>query len=269
MSQQELKTDPIQGKIVHEYDGIEEADNQLPLWWLATFAGTVIFALVYWQVYETWGVAPSTSEIYAAEMAERLTSGGEVTDDVLVTLSADSSTTESGHQAFVTNCVVCHGDRGQGNIGPNLTDDHWIHGGAPTDIYATVRDGVGTRGMPQWGPVLGDRTLQAVVAYVLTIRDTNVEGPRGPEGELYVPGGAQPATDVAAPADGTAPADGAAPAEGAAPADGTAPAEGAAADGTAPAEGAAAAPTEAAPTEAAAPAEGAAAPTPPPSSAAP
>jgi cytochrome c oxidase cbb3-type subunit 3 len=84
------------------------------------------------------------------------------------------------------NCVACHGDRAQGNIGPNLTDDRWLHGGTPTSIFATVRDGVGTRGMPQWGPVLGDRGLQSVVAYVLTLRDTNVSG-RPPEGEVYVP----------------------------------------------------------------------------------
>jgi cytochrome c oxidase cbb3-type subunit 3 len=183
--------DDIQGDILHVYDGIEEADNELPRWWLATFFGAIAFGLVYWQVYQTWALAPSIEEQYATEMAARLIGGGEMTDEVLVTLSADPTTVASGHATFVTNCVVCHGDRAQGNIGPNLTDDHWIHGGSALSVYTTVREGVGTRGMPQWGPVLGDRSLQAVVAYVLTLRDTNVSG-RAPEGELYVPEPAAP-----------------------------------------------------------------------------
>ena len=198
------KHDPIQGEIVHEYDGIEEADNQLPRWWLATFFGTVVFALGYYQVYENWQLAPDTREIYAAEMSERATAGGEMTDDVLVTLSQDATTVASGHDVFVANCVVCHGDQAQGNIGPNLTDDRWIHGGAPTDVFATVRDGVSARGMPQWGPVLGDRSLQAVVAFLLTVRDTNVQG-RPAEGEVYVPGAAAPATPPGTGSEGVAP----------------------------------------------------------------
>jgi cytochrome c oxidase cbb3-type subunit 3 len=180
------RTDPIQGEIVHEYDGIEEADNHLPRWWLATFFGAIVFAVVYWEAYQVWHVLPSTPELYAAEMSERLTGGGEMTDEVLVTLSEDPGTIAAGQRTFEANCVACHGDRAQGNIGPNLTDGRWIHGGAPTSIYATVRDGVGTRGMPTWGPVLGDRGVQSVVAYVLTLRDTNVPG-RSPEGDVWAP----------------------------------------------------------------------------------
>lgn len=174
------KHDPIQGEIVHVYDGIEEADNALPRWWLATFFFTIVFGLVYFRI------GPSTRQEYVTEMAAHMSEGGVVTDDALVMLSGDPSTVEQGHQTFVQNCVVCHGDRAQGNIGPNLTDDSWLHGGAPANIYTTVRDGVSTVGMPQWGPVLGDHSVQAVVAYVLTLRDTNVPG-RPPQGVVYVP----------------------------------------------------------------------------------
>jgi cytochrome c oxidase cbb3-type subunit 3 len=180
------KTDPIQGLIVHEYDGIEEADNHLPIWWLCIFFGAVAFGVLYWSYYEAWHFGPGTRELYAAEMAERLTAGGEVTDEMLTALSDESSIVATGRATFEANCVACHGDRGQGNIGPNLTDGVWIHGGAPTAIYATARDGVSSRGMPQWGPVLGERALQGVVAYVLSIRDTNLPG-RAPEGEPYDP----------------------------------------------------------------------------------
>ena len=200
MSEQPLKRDPIQGDIVHEYDGIEEADNALPVWWLATFFITVVFGLAYWRV------SPSTRQEYVAEMAAHLSEGGEVTEEGLVMLSEDPATVELGQQTFHTNCVVCHGEHAEGNIGPNLTDDHWIHGGAATNIYSTVTSGVATAGMPQWGPVLGDRTVRALVAYVLTLRDTNVPG-RPPQGELYVPSAAPTpaATDAPTPAAAEAP----------------------------------------------------------------
>ncbi len=183
------KTDPIQGVILHEYDGIEEADNHLPLWWLFIFFGAVAFGVFYWSYYQAWHLGPDTRELYAAEMAERLTAGGEVTDEVLTSLAGESSIVVAGRTTFEANCVVCHGDQGQGNIGPNLTDSSWIHGGTPTEIYATARDGVSARGMPQWGPVLGDRSLQGVIAYVLSIRDTNLTG-RPAEGEVYDPSAA-------------------------------------------------------------------------------
>lgn len=180
------KHDPIQGDIVHEYDGIEEADNALPLWWLATFFFTVAFGFVYMRI------APSSREEYAEEVASRVGDSAEMTDALLATLAQDPTTVGAGRATFVANCVVCHGDRAQGDIGPNLTDDHWLHGGAPTSIYATVRDGVGARGMPQWGPVLGNRGVQSVAAYVITLRDTNESGGRPPEGDVYDPSSAPP-----------------------------------------------------------------------------
>ena len=180
------KTDPIQGIIVHEYDGIEEADNHLPIWWLFIFFGAVAFGVFYWSYFEAWHFGPGTRELYAAEMAERLSAGGEVTDELLTTLSAESTIVAAGRATFEANCVACHGAQGEGIIGPNMTDEVWIHGGAPTAIYATARDGVAARGMPGWGPVLGDRGLQGVVAYLLSIRDTHVPG-RAPEGEPYDP----------------------------------------------------------------------------------
>lgn len=206
--------DPIQGKIVHEYDGILEADNQLPRWWLATFFGAIVFAGVYWFTYEAWHFASSPREEYAAAMEAAAASGGEVSDELLTMIASTDDRVAEGRTTFATNCAACHGQSGEGQIGPNLTDSAWIHGGAPTDIYTTVTDGVGSAGMPAWGPVLGDRGVQSVVGFLLSIRDTNVPG-REPQGEPWVPGGApaaapeapgaappaEPAPEAAAPAE--------------------------------------------------------------------
>nr|MDQ3036656.1 c-type cytochrome [Myxococcota bacterium] len=169
--------DPLQGKIVHEYDGILEADNELPRWWLGIFVVSVAFAGAYWFYYETWSIGAYPAAEYREAMAAAAASGdAEVTDELLQLLVADATVVERGRAAYETNCVVCHGARAEGNIGPNLTDGVWLHGGAPTDVHRTVREGVGARGMPAWGPVLGEQTVQALAAYVLTLRDTDVPG---------------------------------------------------------------------------------------------
>ncbi len=194
------RIDPIQGKIVHEYDGILEADNHLPNWWLATFFGGIVFAAIYWFVYESWKFAPTAHGEYAIAMEAAAASGGEVTEELLGLVAASSERVSSGERTFATNCAACHGARGEGVIGPNLTDPNWIHGGSPTDIYATVRNGVTTAGMPAWGPVLGEREVQSVTAFLMSIRDTNVPG-REAQGEVWTP--ARPSTDTPTEAEPT------------------------------------------------------------------
>lgn len=182
--------DPLDGPIVHEYDGILEADNQLPRWWLGIFFGAIAFSVGYWYVYEGWAFAPYQRQIWEEEMALAAESGAIAVDDgLLERLAQNEEAVARGREAFQANCAACHGAQGEGVIGPNLTDPNWVHGGAPTDIHRTVRDGFQARGMPPWGAALGERQVQAVVAYVLTLRDTNVAG-RAPEGEVWVPGAA-------------------------------------------------------------------------------
>lgn len=178
------RTDAIAGEIVHEYDGIEEADNALPNWWLAIFIGTIVFAGGYWLAAEQLGLlAPPTVELARIE-AEQRKRAGTVNDDDILIAAKSAATLADGRRAFVTNCVVCHGEHGEGKIGPNLTDARWLHGGAPASIFATIRDGVPAKGMPTWGPVLGAATVKSLAAYVTTVRNTNVPG-KAPEGEPW------------------------------------------------------------------------------------
>ncbi len=178
-------------QVVHEYDDIQEYDNQLPNWWLATFFGTVVFAAVYWFGYHSFQSAdlPNAEfeKVVAAQRAidaERIKAAGTVDDESLTLLSKDSATVAKGAEVFKANCATCHRADGGGNIGPNLTDNAWLHGGKPKQIYTTVNGGVEKTAMIPWGPQLGPEKIQSVSAYVISLRNTNVAGGKAPQGNV-------------------------------------------------------------------------------------
>jgi cytochrome c oxidase cbb3-type subunit 3 len=174
----------------HVYDDIVEHDNKLPLWWQLTLYGAVVFALCYW-FGRRLGAIESPAQAYQSDMAvehaaeaERARARGTIDDAMLSAIAKDPATLAQGKDVFVSTCSPCHKPDGGGNIGPNLTDAYWIHGNRPTDIYKTVTDGIPAKGMPTWTPVLGEQRVEAVVAYVLSIENTNVPGGKAPQGEL-------------------------------------------------------------------------------------
>ena len=190
------KHDPIQGEIVHEYDGIQEADNALPRWWLWTLYVAMIFSVGYWFYYEEFKAGPGLTQAYYAEQAREAEKRGVDPTDGELLAAVQGPALELGKQAFAANCAACHEAQGQGKIGPNLTDSAWLHGGAPVAIFRTVRDGVPAKGMPAWGPVLGRAGVTQVTAFILSLRDKNIPG-KAPEGQV------QPSDDApTAPADG-------------------------------------------------------------------
>lgn len=183
----------------HEYDGIQEYDNSLPLWWLATFIGTVIFAFVYWIHYE-FGGGPDLQAELKVEM-EELHERGEghghnhdhtgsalaASEDELLKMMADPETVAKGKQNFQGKCASCHGEELQGIIGPNLVDEYWLHGnGKLAQIQATVTQGVPEKGMPAWGAMLKDDEIESIVAYIGSRRGTKTANPKAPQGEKVV-----------------------------------------------------------------------------------
>lgn len=166
--------DPIRP---HSYDGIQEYDKRLPNWWLFTLYITIAFSLVYWFYYEISGVGRDSHAVFRSEMEEvqaaRLANAVDVDDPTLWEMSRNSRVVSSGQAIFNQNCVQCHlaSLRGKGEtptaVGPNLVDDEWIHGSRPNELRQTVTEGVLDKGMPRWGPVLGDKKIVEVVAYVL------------------------------------------------------------------------------------------------------
>ncbi len=107
-----------------------------------------------------------------------------VSEATLETVLADQNMVSAGKTLFAGRCAPCHSDKGQGNIGPNLTDMQWIHGqGRLMDIYQTVSDGVSSKGMPAWQRQLSPTELRQVVAFVGSIRGQNLAG-KAPEGQV-------------------------------------------------------------------------------------
>ena len=98
-------------------------------------------------------------------------------------LIADPNSVKAGKEIFLSKCSSCHGEHGQGIIGPNLTDHFWLHGkGTAVDIFKTVDKGVPDKGMPPWGPILAASEVKNVVAFVKTLQGTNPANPKAPQG---------------------------------------------------------------------------------------
>jgi len=197
----------------HNYDGIRELDNNLPPWWLAGFYISIIFAVVYLLRYHVFQSAPLQKEEYKMEMAqakeekeEYLKTAANLVDASNVTMVEEESRLQKGKQIFLDKCAVCHQKDGGGQVGPNLTDDYWIHGSKISDVFETVKYGVPEKGMVPWADQLSPADMQNVASYVLTLWGTEPSDPKEPQGELVD----QDAQDEAeekeegAPADSTA-----------------------------------------------------------------
>lgn len=214
----------IQDRLLdHEYDGIRELDNDLPRWWLWLFYASIIFAVLYMLYFHVlefgyssaqeyirendpnfvpergggpkyFGIIPRYRSPLAANEDEEMSQTG-ATEQPLLFFSRDTDTTTYvaltdgadiavGNVIFLKSCASCHGPLGEGGIGPNLTDDYWIHGADFSTVVRSVRYGYPTKGMIAWlGTLQPEQILQAA-SYVTTLRGTNPPNPKAPEGEL-------------------------------------------------------------------------------------
>lgn len=172
-----------------EFDGIEEEDNPMPDWWLWTFLLSIIFAALYFMHYHI-----ATDESLAKEYAEEkirietlMAKNGPKLSDLDAQFAAsvgDPSRQETGKAIYTERCAVCHGSRGEGLIGPNLTDRNWIHGNQVSLIAEVIANGVLTKGMPAWGQILSQDELISIVGYVKSL-EGKMEAGKAPEGEVF------------------------------------------------------------------------------------
>ena len=176
----------------HSYDGIQEFDNPMPRWWVYLFWATIIFSILYFFNVPGFGVgkgriADYDRDIAAAASADAKRKAAQpagASGEQLTAMTKDASVVALGKQVFGQNCAACHRADAGGQIGPNLADDYWLHGGTLEQIHKTVVDGVLEKGMPPWGKVLKPNQVDAVVAYVYTLRGTNPPNPKAPQGDL-------------------------------------------------------------------------------------
>lgn len=175
----------------HVYDGIRELDNSLPPWWVYMFYATIVFSIVY-IIYFTYGGGPNQKTEYENSIAmaqqqktEMLKKNAANIDENSVVAVTDASLISKGKSAFVTKCAACHGQNGEGGVGPNLTDEFWIHGGGIKNVFKTIKYGVQEKGMISWQNQMNPAEMQQVSSFILTLKGTNPANAKAPQGTLY------------------------------------------------------------------------------------
>jgi len=173
----------------HKYDDIEELDNPTPPWFMYLFYSSILFAVVYGFYYHVYldgniqeteyktevAVAEKAREAYMKKFANSVNENN-------VTVVKEAKDLTEGSQIYTTNCIACHGDKGQGGVGPNLTDKFWIHGGDVKALFKTILQGVPEKGMIAWNKTLNPLQIQKVASYILTLQGTNPAGAKEPQG---------------------------------------------------------------------------------------
>ena len=175
----------------HNYDGIQELDNALPPWWKYGFIITIGFAFVYLLNFHVLGNGKNPTEEYAVEMenakiAKELydANNKDKIDETMVPM-ADAAGMKIGKDDYIANCIACHGSKGEGGAGPNLTDDYWIHKGSLNDIYHTLKVGYADKGMQSWAIKFSPKEMSEIASYVKMLKGTHPEGAKAPQGDLY------------------------------------------------------------------------------------
>jgi cytochrome c oxidase cbb3-type subunit 3 len=168
----------------HDYDGIREYDNPLPGWWLTALYATIVFGFGYWMFFQVFGGTSLAAQLQKDEAAAaaRAAATAPVTDELLLALAKDGGTQATARALFVQQCAQSHLADGSGKIGPNLTDEYWLHGDKPSQIYQTIATGVLVKGMPAWGPLLGQEKVKQLASYIVTLKHGHRPG-KPPEGQ--------------------------------------------------------------------------------------
>ena len=175
----------------HDYDGIKELDNALPPWWKYGFYVTIVVAVIYAFNFHVLGIGKSPEQEYAAQMEEgkRIEEAYKAKTKNLVdennVVSSDATGIAEGQKIFKQSCVACHGQNGEGGIGPNLTDEFWLHGGSMNNIYKTIKLGYPEKGMQSWEAMLSPIQIKDLTSFVKSIKGTKPANAKAPQGEEY------------------------------------------------------------------------------------
>jgi cytochrome c oxidase cbb3-type subunit III len=176
----------------HDYDGIKELDNALPPWWKYGFYITIVVAFIYLLNFHVLGIGLNPTEEYNVEMEsariakERYEANNKDRIDENNVPMADADGIKAGQRLFEVNCVACHLKDGGGSVGPNLTDDYWLHKGSLNDIYNTIKVGYPDKGMQSWSSQFTPKEISFLAGYIKTLKGTKPAAPKAQQGEFYV-----------------------------------------------------------------------------------
>lgn len=188
------KTELIEGlddnALDHNYDGIIELDNSLPPWWVYMFYGTIIFAIAYCVYFFAYDGFSQEKELARemdaakAQIAKFQEENGPGIDENTATLLVDATALDAGKAIYEKNCVACHAANGGGGVGPNFTDNYWIHGNTINNLFKVIKYGVPEKGMIPWESQLNPEQMQQVASFILKeFAGKNVEGGKEPQGD--------------------------------------------------------------------------------------
>jgi len=180
--------------LTHNYDGIKELDNNLPPWWKYGFYITIVAACVYmihYHVSKTGDLQETEykKEISRAEeeVAEFLKRSANNVDETNVKMLAAAPDLAAGKYLFTSICATCHGKMGEGNaIGPNLTDDYWLHGGSIQGVFKSIKYGWTDKGMQAWKDSYSPMQIAQLASYIRSLRGSNPANAKEKQGELYI-----------------------------------------------------------------------------------
>ena len=191
-----MSNDPNEPLLLdHEYDGIQELDNNLPRWWVWLFYITIIYAAAYLIYFHVTHSGSLSAAEYQNEMkiGEQIKNGAMGKFEAAIRSlqpSSDAAILESGKLTYNKFCAPCHRVDGGGLVGPNLTDDYWIHGSNYVDTVKIIWDGVPAKGMVTWKTVLKPDEIQSVASYIYTLRGAKLLTPgKLPENQAPVKSG--------------------------------------------------------------------------------
>lgn len=175
-------TSEYQDQVIHEYDGIQEYDNDMPPWWKVGFYMTIIFAIAYMLIYHVFDALPLQNEEYANQIEEagKLYANVDQQYDGPIT---DKAQLKAASEIFTKNCKTCHGANAEGLVGPNLTDKFWLHGGTVNDVYTTIKYGKIEKNMPAWKANFNNQQVYEIASYILSLQGSNPANPKEPQGE--------------------------------------------------------------------------------------
>jgi len=169
----------------HDYDGIRELDNDLPPWWKWLFYISVAFGIVYMiRMYVFDADDLFQEREFEKEMAEAASiMPVQQAVEFEIKLMTDAASLAAGKETYDKICQVCHLLDGGGLVGPNFTDDYWIHGNTVEKWFEVVETGVLEKGMIPYKDQLSPTQRLEVISYIATLHGTTPANPKAAEGE--------------------------------------------------------------------------------------